>query len=219
MPGRDNSAHQRKIIQGYYEHADTIALQKLGEAVSELYLAHGNKAEKLWATARTALLKLVPMEDPRLINVLRTRSVTALAELVSQLSAAPAKNPQSSSGPQRSEKGPDAGAMPAIASGGHATERADGSRSDDADHVAGADVTPERLRSAMKAFRKRLKLTRLDEESKISGGSHNPLSSGKKSTIVAILPPREFPAEVWEELARQGQLKSTGGGFYKLASD
>jgi hypothetical protein len=74
--------------------------------------------------------------------------------------------------------------------------------------------TPEQLKSALKAFRKRLKLTRLDDESRLN--SRNPMSAGKKSEIAAILPPREFPPAVWQELARQGKLKDTGGGFYQL---
>jgi len=67
----------------------------------------------------------------------------------------------------------------------------------------------------MKAFRKRLKLTRLDEESKL-GRMGNAMSGGKVSKIVAIMAPREYPAVVWEELARQGKLKSSGGSFYEL---
>lgn len=74
--------------------------------------------------------------------------------------------------------------------------------------------SPEQLKSAMKAFRKRLKLTKLDDESRLN--SRNPMSSGKKSEISAIMPPREFPREVWEELVRQGKLKSAGGSFYEL---
>lgn len=74
--------------------------------------------------------------------------------------------------------------------------------------------TPEQLKSALKAFRKRLKLTKLDDESRLN--SRNPMSSGKKSEITAIMPPREFPAAVWEELVRQGKLKSAGGSFYEL---
>lgn len=74
--------------------------------------------------------------------------------------------------------------------------------------------TPEQLKSALKAFRKRLKLTRLDDESRLT--SRNPMSAGKKSEIAAILPPREFPREVWQELARQGKLRDTGRGFYEL---
>ncbi len=68
----------------------------------------------------------------------------------------------------------------------------------------------------MKAFRKRLKLTRLNEESKLG---RNPLTSGKKSQVVAIMPPRQYPAEVWQELVRQGRLKDTGSGFYELIDD
>ena len=39
--GQEYSRYQRGVIQRYYEHADTIALQKLSEIVSDLYLAEG----------------------------------------------------------------------------------------------------------------------------------------------------------------------------------
>src|SRR5262245_52871583 len=55
--------------------------------------------------------------------------------------------------------------------------------------------TAEELKKALKAFRKRLKLTRLDAESSIAGG---PLSKGKGAEIVAIMPPTQFPQAVWE---------------------
>jgi hypothetical protein len=77
----------------------------------------------------------------------------------------------------------------------------------------GAGPDPALLKRAMKAFRKRLKLTRLDHESKLG---RSPLTSGKQSGVVAILAPREFPQEVWDELVRQGKLKDGGGGFYEL---
>jgi hypothetical protein len=64
------------------------------------------------------------------------------------------------------------------------------------------------------AFKKRLKLTKLDQESKL--GAHRPMTSGKKSEIQGIVPPREFGAAVWAELARQGKLKNMGGGFYSM---
>ncbi|MBX3359341.1 MAG: hypothetical protein KF745_13050 [Phycisphaeraceae bacterium] len=72
----------------------------------------------------------------------------------------------------------------------------------------------ERLKAAMTAFKKRLKLTRLDDESKLGGG--RPTTGGKKSGVVGIVPPREFPKEVWEELTRQGKIKDMGSGFYGL---
>jgi hypothetical protein len=73
-------------------------------------------------------------------------------------------------------------------------------------------VTPEQLTQAYKAFKKRMKLTRLDDESKVG---RSPLT-GRASGVVAITPPNQFPREVWEELARQGKIKSAGGGMYEL---
>ena len=69
------------------------------------------------------------------------------------------------------------------------------------------------LKRALKAFRKRLKAQRLDDESRIGGG---PFSKGRESSIVAIQPPSQYPSEVWEELDRRGQLRHDGQGFYEL---
>jgi hypothetical protein len=74
-------------------------------------------------------------------------------------------------------------------------------------------VAPEVLKSAYNAFKKRWKLTRLDQESRIGRG---PMSSGQKSTIVGIVPPDQFPKAVWEELVKQGKLKHAGTGFYSM---
>jgi hypothetical protein len=68
------------------------------------------------------------------------------------------------------------------------------------------------LKSALTAFKKRYKLTKLDDESRLGGG--RPTTGGKKSEISGIIPPREFPADVWAELAKQGKIKDVGGGFY-----
>jgi len=73
-------------------------------------------------------------------------------------------------------------------------------------------ATEEELRKALKAFKKRLKMTQLEEDSKLG---RSPLT-GAKSTITAIQPPLGFGREVWEELATQGYLKRDGGGFYQL---
>jgi len=72
--------------------------------------------------------------------------------------------------------------------------------------------TPEQLKGALKAFRKRLRLTRLDDESSLSGG---PIG-GRRSAIFAIMPPAQYPQAVWDELVRQGKLKKAGGGTYEL---
>lgn len=74
----------------------------------------------------------------------------------------------------------------------------------------------DQLKAAFKAFRRRLKVTRLEAESKISGG---PLSGGRRSEIVAIMPPNEFPQAVWDELVKQGRLKHAGHGLYEMAEE
>ena len=40
------SKHQQKIIKNYYNNRDAIALQRVQELVTELYLAEGKKQEK-----------------------------------------------------------------------------------------------------------------------------------------------------------------------------
>jgi hypothetical protein len=85
-----------------------------------------------------------------------------------------------------------------------------------------ADETPppgpsrEQLKGAFKAFKKRLKLTRLDAESQLS---RNPLSTGRGHGIVAIIPPVDYPQEVWDELVRQGKLKKAGHGMYEIVPE
>lgn len=65
----------------------------------------------------------------------------------------------------------------------------------------------EELKRALKAFKKRLKLYRRDDESKIGGA----FSAGKSSSIAAIVPPDGFPAGIWEALEQKGRLKRMPG--------
>jgi hypothetical protein len=74
-------------------------------------------------------------------------------------------------------------------------------------------IPPEVLRSAYNAFKKRWKLTNLDQVSQIGRG---PMSSGQKSAITGITPPDQFPLAVWNELVKQGRLKYAGAGCYSM---
>lgn len=69
------------------------------------------------------------------------------------------------------------------------------------------------LKAAFKAFKKRLKLTQLDEDSKLT---RRPTTSGQSSAIVAIVPPNQWGKAVWDELVKQGKLKHAGQGMYEL---
>lgn len=69
------------------------------------------------------------------------------------------------------------------------------------------------LKRAMKAFRKSLKVTLLDAESKLGGSA---MTNGTQSDIVGIVPPARYPKAVWDELVRQGRLVADRWGTYEL---
>jgi hypothetical protein len=82
---------------------------------------------------------------------------------------------------------------------------------------AGKTALPQQdkdvLSRALKAFRKSLKVTRLDAESSLGGG---PFSSGRHSEIAGMRPPERYSRDVWDELARQKRLVSVGHGIFEL---
>ena len=73
--------------------------------------------------------------------------------------------------------------------------------------------TEDEQKKAMKAFKKRLKLTRLDDDSKLG---RSPMSNGGANKIISIQAPAGFGKEIWEELADKGLLKRDGIGFFQL---
>jgi len=77
-----------------------------------------------------------------------------------------------------------------------------------------AGVPADELKKAYQAFKKRLKLTRLDDESRLG---HGAMTQGGRSGIMAIQPPNQYPRAVWDELVRQGKLRYAGQGLYELA--
>ena len=77
------------------------------------------------------------------------------------------------------------------------------------------EFTKEELKRAYKAFKRRLKLTRLDDESKLGGGA---MSSGGKSGVCAVVPPDHYPQEIWDERVRRGRMVYVGNGLYEPAN-
>lgn len=75
------------------------------------------------------------------------------------------------------------------------------------------DFSDGDLDAAMRAFKKRLKVMILSDESRL-GGRYT--TGGRQSKIDAIEPPTGFDAKIWKALAAGGRLTDTGGGFYSL---
>jgi hypothetical protein len=209
-----NSA-QQKIVNRYYDNIDTIALQRVQELVGEIYLVEpGPKKEKLWRSVETHLKKL-KVPAPQLERVMETQDVKMLAQLVSALTGT--KPGASSAAAVKSAVGPGSAPAKLAAPVPVSPSAVPASPAPEAAHspvaIPGTAYTEQDLKMAMHAFKKRLKLTKLDEESKLG---RNPLSTGKGSGIFAIEPPRDYPAVVWEELVKRGRLKPAGKGFYQL---
>ena len=80
MAKNEYSKYQKAVISGYYNNLDTIILQKLGELVTELYLADTQaKQNRLWQRANKAMIKLkVP---PAIIDhIMEKKDVEILAK-------------------------------------------------------------------------------------------------------------------------------------------
>jgi len=80
------SKYQQKVIKRYYDNRDTIALQRAGELVTELYLATGKKRQKHWDSLELHLGKLGVKPD--VIAHLRSEDKPELvASLIKKLMA------------------------------------------------------------------------------------------------------------------------------------
>lgn len=80
-----------------------------------------------------------------------------------------------------------------------------------ADESSAPEPTKEELQQAFKAFKKRLKLNRLDDESRLG---HGAMTKGGASGIVGIKPPEQFPQEIWDALEDKGKIEYLGNGLY-----
>ncbi len=79
MAQRDYSAHQQKIISNYYKNLDGIALARIQDLVSQLYLADTDKKRRsLWSRVEKAMAKLAVPEAIK-INILERQDVEILA--------------------------------------------------------------------------------------------------------------------------------------------
>ncbi|HAQ66172.1 MAG: hypothetical protein DWH89_03890 [Planctomycetota bacterium] len=110
----------------------------------------------------------------------------------------------------------------ARAKGEEVAESSDGASSDaGASNAEGttANAAPSQefelsvLQDALRMFRKRVKLSQLDADSKLGVG---PMSGTGQHRIQGMLPPRDFPWAVWEALVKAGKLRRDADGFYSI---
>jgi hypothetical protein len=80
------SRHQESIIRNYYKNQDALALQKLSEHVSELFLAEGKARQQRWKFIIMALEKL-KVPKTRIEHLRKQDDPTLLAKLIEELLA------------------------------------------------------------------------------------------------------------------------------------
>ncbi|MEN6307283.1 MAG: hypothetical protein ABFD91_05950 [Anaerohalosphaeraceae bacterium] len=84
MAQRDYTKYQQKIISNYYQNMDTMALQRLQELVTELFLADTDKKrQRLWEQAEKAIEKL-DIKPAIKKHILESRDVQVLAKNVNE---------------------------------------------------------------------------------------------------------------------------------------
>jgi hypothetical protein len=82
MPKR--SPYQQRAIKDYYKNRDALMLQRLGEMVTDLYLAEGKARARLWKRIAGALEKLeVPAS--RIEHLVQTDNPALVADLLKTL--------------------------------------------------------------------------------------------------------------------------------------
>ena len=89
MAEREYTRHQKKIINNYYRHRDTMALQKLQEFVTDLYLAESEKKKNaLWKRIEKAI-EHFDISDELREHILTSRDPEVLAANVTSWLSSP----------------------------------------------------------------------------------------------------------------------------------
>jgi len=82
----ERTPYQQRVIRDYYLNRDSILVQRLGDLVSELYLAEGKARRRLWDRVAATLEKLnVPEKQIR--HIAESDNPSLLANLLKQLLA------------------------------------------------------------------------------------------------------------------------------------
>jgi len=72
MAKTERSNYQSKVISNYYQNLDSIMLGKIGELVTDLYLAETDaKKKQLWQRVEKAMVKL--KVSPKIIDHIMTK--------------------------------------------------------------------------------------------------------------------------------------------------
>ncbi len=186
-----------------------MVMNRLDELLTELDGALSTpRAPELWRNVHN-LLKRTTADQMKVGRLIAERNLIGLRTMV-----------QSGIGEQQRVPGLSRPAQPAVpVQSAVVSEAVAAAMSADQASSATAVLTPAappsfaQLRDGLRAFKKKIKVSQLDSDSKLTNRA---LTGGSRGTIAAITPPSEFPRQVWEQLATEGKLKRAGHGMYAL---
>ena len=78
------SKYQQRVIKNYYDNREAIALQRVQELVTELYLSEGKKREKHWISLANHLEKL-GLKQAQIDDLVARDNPELIANLVKKL--------------------------------------------------------------------------------------------------------------------------------------
>jgi len=78
------SNYQDRVIRNYYQNRDEIMLQRLGELVTDLFLAEGKTKARLWKRVAEILEKLKVPAD-QILHLVRSDNPTLVANVLKKL--------------------------------------------------------------------------------------------------------------------------------------
>ena len=82
----ERTKYQQNIIKRYYENQDAILTQRLGEQITELYLAEGKARAKVWKRVIGTLEKL-KIEKTRIDHLVKADNPSLVAKLLEEILA------------------------------------------------------------------------------------------------------------------------------------
>jgi hypothetical protein len=77
-------SYQDRIVRNYYQNLDALMIQRLGELVTDLYLAEGEAKVRLWKRVGLTLEKLKIPKD-QIQHLLQSDNPTLVANLLQEL--------------------------------------------------------------------------------------------------------------------------------------
>jgi len=81
---RKRSSYQDRIVRNYYQNLDALMIQRLGELVTDLYLAEGEAKVRLWKRVGLTLEKL-KIPKAQIQHLLQSDNPTLVANLLQEL--------------------------------------------------------------------------------------------------------------------------------------